>query len=208
MHNMLQYSPNSDFSPNTVQGKYPFSDPLRGARLWGLPHSFLGSRESLLHPLPEPWVAGTVLGLSGQSWAWEPWIHPQTPGNTWEVPGDAWGRLGTSGDVWGCLGTSGSTLAPPGAAWSTLNHPGPFWHLNNLENTVLKIHTGLSFIDMLISVISLRNVISVISGQNVIFGFYGYFDSWPHIGHQKCHRLHEGLEHIATGAAIRKAKDI
>ena len=69
MHNMLQYSPNSDFSPNTVQGKYPFSDPLRGARLWGLPHSFLGSRESLLHPLPEPCMAGTVLGLPGQSWA-------------------------------------------------------------------------------------------------------------------------------------------
>ena len=166
MHSMLQYSPNSDFSPNTVQGKYPFSDPLRGARLWGLPHSFLGSRESLLHPLPEPWVAGTVLGLSGQSWAWEPWIHPQTPGNTWEVPGDAWGCLGMSGNVWGRLGTSRSTLAPPGAVWSTLNHPGPFWHLNNLENTVLKVHTGLSFIDMLISVISLRNVIS---GQNVIF---------------------------------------
>ena len=117
MHNMLQYSPNSDFSPNTVQGKYPFSDPLRGTRLWGLHHILLGSRESLLHPLPEPWVAGTVLGLSGQSWTWETWNHSLIPGTTWGKPGDAWGHSGTT---W-------NSLEYPGPSWTILDHPEPSW---------------------------------------------------------------------------------
>ena len=88
--------------------------------------------------------------------------HLEPPGGCLGMLGDIWGRLGTSGDIW-------DILTPPGTAWSTLDHPGPSWYLNNLENTVLKVHTGLSFIDMLISVISHRNVIFVIFGQNVIF---------------------------------------
>ena len=108
--------------------------------------SWAAERVSSTLPLSPGWLEQSWVSLASPG--------PEKPEITYRHLGTLGKHLGTPGNAWRCLGMSGDILAPPGTAWSTLDHPGPSWHLDTQENTVLKVHTGLSFTDMLISVIS------------------------------------------------------
>ena len=85
---MLQYSTNSDFSPNTVQGKYPFSDPLPGSFITV---SWAAERVSCTLSLSPGWLEQSWVSLASPG-PEKPEIthrHLKPPGRCLGTPGDA-----------------------------------------------------------------------------------------------------------------------